>query len=100
MSNLLAIGSTGVRAYQTALTTVSENIANAGAAGYSRRTATVGEIVSSASANATMSGQLSGYGVRVTGIDRQTDAFRVAETRFTGAELAQLTKAANARVMA
>lgn len=89
MSNLLAIGSTGVRAYQTALTTVSENIANAGAAGYSRRTATVGEIVSSASANATMSGQLSGYGVRVTGIDRQTDAFRVAETRFTGAELAR-----------
>ncbi len=89
MSNLLAIGATGVRAYQTALTTVSENIANAGAAGYSRRSATLGEIVSSASANATMSGSLSGYGVRITGIDRQTDAFRVAETRLTGAELAR-----------
>ena len=44
MSDLLSIGATGVRAYQTALTTVGENIANTGVAGYSRRTATLNEV--------------------------------------------------------
>ena len=33
MSDLLSIGASGVRAYQTALNTVSENIANTGTAG-------------------------------------------------------------------
>ena len=33
MSDLLATGASGVRAYQSALTTVSENSANAGTAG-------------------------------------------------------------------
>ena len=37
MSDLLSIGASGVLAYQTALTTVSDNIANTGVAGYSRR---------------------------------------------------------------
>ena len=34
MSDLLSIGASVVRAYQTALTTVSENIAGAGVAGF------------------------------------------------------------------
>ena len=38
MSDMLAIGASGLRAYQVALNTVSENIANAGTAGYTRRT--------------------------------------------------------------
>ena len=42
MSDLLSIGASGVRAYQTALTTTSENIANAGNASYVRRSATIG----------------------------------------------------------
>lgn len=86
---MLSIGASGVRAYQSALTTTSENIANAGSTGYSRRTATLGEIVSSASANATMGGQLSGYGVRIAGVERQSDPFRAAEVRHSGAELAR-----------
>ena len=36
MSDMLSIGATGVRAYQTALTTVGDNIANTGVAGYTR----------------------------------------------------------------
>ena len=44
MSDLLSIGASGVRAYQTALSTVSENIANTGTAGYTRRTTTLGEV--------------------------------------------------------
>ena len=39
MSDLLSIGSTGVRAYQTALNVVGENIANATTQGYVRRNA-------------------------------------------------------------
>ena len=41
MSDLLSIGASGVRAYQTALTAVGENIANVGTDGYSRRTVTM-----------------------------------------------------------
>ena len=44
MTDIMSIGLSGVRAYQTALTTTSENIANAGNAGYSRRTTGVREI--------------------------------------------------------
>lgn len=37
MSDMLSIGASGVRAYQTALATVGENIANVNSAGYTRR---------------------------------------------------------------
>ena len=46
MSDLLSIGASGVRAYQTALNTVSENIANTGTAGYTRRTTNLGQVTS------------------------------------------------------
>ena len=46
MSDLLSIGASGVRAYQTALSTVSENIANTGNAGYTRRTTALSEVSS------------------------------------------------------
>ena len=49
MSDMLSIGASGVRAYQNALTTVSENIANAGVAGYSRRTTDISEVAASTS---------------------------------------------------
>ncbi len=45
MSDLLSIGASGVRTYQTALTTTSENIANAGNTSYVRRTPSINEIV-------------------------------------------------------
>lgn len=44
MADLLSIGASGVRTYQTALTTTSENIANAGNASYVRRTPSIREI--------------------------------------------------------
>ena len=43
MSDLLGLGASGVRAYQTALDIVGENIANANVPGYARRTAVVTE---------------------------------------------------------
>lgn len=84
MSDLLSIGASGVRANQSALAVVSENIANAGVAGFSRRTISTSEVVS---INA--SGATSGHGVFVTGVNRAADQFRAASVRAAGADLAR-----------
>ena len=91
MSDLLGIGASGVRAYQTALTTVGENIANTGVAGYSRRTATLSEV---SAVGGISSRDLNGLGVTVTGIGRAADAYRASAVRDAGADLAR-TEAGN-----
>jgi flagellar hook-associated protein 1 FlgK len=87
MSDMLSIGASGVRAYQVALSTVSENIANSGATGYTRRTTSISEVGSSGS----VTGQsgFNGMGSVVTGVVRVGDDFRAAEVRSTGADLAK-----------
>lgn len=84
MSDLLSIGASGVRANQAALTAVSENIANSGVAGYSRRAVTSKEVVSISATGAT-----SGHGVFVTGVSRAADAFKAAAVRASGTDLAR-----------
>lgn len=86
MSDMLSIGANGVRAYQAALTTTSENIANAGTAGYSRRVAGLREIAAPADGNNTVP---NGLGVRVGGISRAADDARSANVRAAGADLAR-----------
>jgi flagellar hook-associated protein 1 len=83
MSDMLSIGASGVRAYQTALTTVSENIANAGNAGYARRSTNVREVVAPQS----MHGHATGLGVTVAGISRAGDVHRSAEVRAATSDL-------------
>lgn len=83
MSDLLSIGASGVRAFQTALTTTSENIANSGVAGYSRRTATLSE-VSVAGAKG-----INGYGVAASGTQRAADAIKSAAVRSAGTDVAR-----------
>lgn len=78
--DMLSIGASGVRAYQGALATVSENIANVGTPGYARRTATVQEVVAR--------GQ-SGVGVHMSGVSRSADPYRAADVRRAGADLAR-----------
>lgn len=88
MSDLLSIGASGVRAYQTALNTVSENIANTGTAGYTRRTTTLGEVTSvGGGLNARISTQ--NNGVVVTGLSRSADAYRSLSVRNAGTDLAR-----------
>ena len=88
MSDLLATGASGVRAYQSALTTVSENIAYAGTAGYARRTVSLREV--NAGTGVSSSGSVSsGMGVVVDGIVRSADAFRAADVRASSADLAK-----------
>ena len=88
MSDLLSIGASGVRAYQNALSTVGDNIANTGVAGYTRRTASLREVAATGTG---LSGgvQLSGNGVLAAGVVRQADAFRAAAVRDSGADLAR-----------
>jgi len=45
MSDLLGIGASGVRSYQTALSAIGQNVSNADTAGYTRRTLTLTENV-------------------------------------------------------
>lgn len=86
MGDLLSIGASGARAYQTALSTVSENIANVGVAGYTRRTTDLREVASNGGGlNARV--YLDGAGVVAGGITRQADVYRAQAVRNAGADL-------------
>ena len=86
MSDLLSVGASGVRANQAALTTTSDNIANAGNAGYVRRSAKLSEV---AAANGRVSASSTGNGVRFAGITRAADEQRNAAVRSAGTDLAK-----------
>lgn len=86
MTDMLSIGASGVRTYQTALTTTSENIANAGTAGYSRRVATLREVAAPSDGSNRV---LNGLGVTVSGITRAASDTRNAEVRAAGSDLAR-----------
>ncbi|KQM93276.1 hypothetical protein ASE70_14375 [Sphingomonas sp. Leaf22] len=83
MSDLLSIGASGVRAYQSSLTTTSDNIANAGTTGYVRRTTSLAEI------GVGSSRQISGSGVTVAGVARAADVFRSQEVRQSTADVSR-----------
>jgi flagellar hook-associated protein 1 FlgK len=88
MSDLLSLGASGVRAYQSALATVSDNIANSATAGYVRRTVTMNE-VSGRTAGLTSLGATTGSGVVMTGITRQVDALQNQAVRSASTDLAK-----------
>jgi flagellar hook-associated protein 1 FlgK len=91
MSDLLSIGASGVRAYQTALSTVGENIANTGVTGYSRRTVALNEIGAGQQTSAVKTD--AGMGVVVGGIVRSSDTYATASLRAAGSDLARTTTA-------
>ena len=86
MSDLLSIGSSGVRAYQSALNVVGENIANATTKGYARRDPTLIEQTGGAGRQILYSANQIGQGVAFTGVGRQWDDFRAAEVRTSASE--------------
>ena len=88
MSDLLSVGATGLRAYQSSLTTVSENIANAATPGYSRRAPDLREVTTVGGGLTTL-GANSGAGVRVAGITRSSDVFRNAAVRTASSDLSR-----------
>lgn len=88
MSDLLSIGASGLRAYQTALTTVSDNIANAATPGYSRRSTTLAEVAPSLGVVTALRSN-TGNGVVVTGTARASDPLKVAAARTAAADVAR-----------
>lgn len=86
MSDLLSIGASGVRAYQTALSVVGENIANVGVTGYTRRTVQLAEASAGVGLVEKQSG---GNGVMMTGVVRSGDPYLTQNLRSAGADLAR-----------
>ena len=82
MSDLLAIGSSGVTAYQRALATVSNNIANVSTDGYSRQ-----DISITANEPAEEGGSYVGTGARFDQVRRQYDAFVESNLRNSNSDL-------------
>lgn len=91
-SDLLSIARSGTQAARVGLDVTAQNIANASSTGYVRRSASFGEVASTGGAYRI--GDLSLSGTRLSGITRNADAFRQAEVRRTGSDLAR----ANAEV--
>lgn len=86
MTDLLSIGASGARAYQSALATTSDNIANAATPGYSKRVASVRELVV---AGGNVGAINAGFGVSVSGVGRASDQFRASEVRNSSSDLAR-----------
>jgi len=86
-SDMLSIGSSGLRAAQAALDVTSPNIANAATTGYVRRSVSQTELASAG--NGTSYGVIAQWGVRVTGITRNVDATSQSEVRRTGSDAAR-----------
>ncbi len=86
MSDLLGISSTAVAAYQRALGTVSNNIANVSTEGYSRQTSTLQQ-----SAPAKQANMYLGTGVLFTSVKRAFDTFAESNLRNSNTDLATQT---------
>ncbi|MFT3965845.1 MAG: flagellar hook-associated protein FlgK [Sphingobium sp.] len=90
ISDLLAIGASGARAYRAAMGAVSENITNATTEGYNRRTVALGESASSSANSILYKPGVAFGGVEVVGIVRQTDSYldlaaRLASSNYESA---------------
>lgn len=91
MSDLLGIGSSGLRAYRNALATVSDNVANANSDGFSRRTITLTESQVSAGGSFLYRPQTTFGGVETGAISRSWDQFKSADARLAGSEAGTAT---------
>ncbi len=92
MSDMLSIGASGVRAYQTALATVGENIANVSSAGYTRRAVTLNEVPGGSGST---NGYGAGNGVTLTGVNRSVDVYSSTALRASTSDLSRTTKGAD-----
>lgn len=86
MSDLLNIGSSGLRAYRNALSTVSDNVANANSNGFSRRKIELTESQVSSGTSMLYRPQATFGGVETGAITRSWDQFKSADARLSGTE--------------
>jgi flagellar hook-associated protein 1 FlgK len=83
-SDLLSIAASGARAARLALDVTGQNIANATTEGYVRRSVGISEIAPPSGFRQVS--DTSFAGVRVTGVQRHVDQFRLAEARRTATD--------------
>ena len=83
MSDLLSIGSSGATAYQRALATVSNNIANVNTDGYTRQ-----DVSLTANQPRQIGNSYLGTGTRFDSVKRQYDAFVESNLRNSNSDLA------------
>lgn len=83
MSDLLNIGSSGLRAYRAALNATGENVANAETAGYSRRSVKLEQATASGGSDVLYREAILFNGVSAAGVQRAWDSFRATEARYS-----------------
>ncbi|SFS12756.1 flagellar hook-associated protein FlgK [Sphingomonas jatrophae] len=89
MTDLLGIGASGLSSYRTGLSTIGDNVANANTAGYVRRDVTLGAAATIGGANPLYRDGSAVGGVRVLGVARAADAYKIADARLTAADAAR-----------
>jgi flagellar hook-associated protein 1 FlgK len=90
MSDMLAIGQTGIRAYARALDTLADNVANAATPGHVRRTTELVPVNQGGSRGALELDPGGGSGVRLAAIVRAADLLQVDTLRRTEGDAAAL----------
>ena len=88
MSDLLAIGYSGLRAYSKSLGTVADNIANAQTPGYARRGLNLAEAVNGSASVLYRTGVNPG-GVDIQGVSRSVDAWLTEDARLSSGDAAR-----------
>jgi flagellar hook-associated protein 1 len=85
MTDLLTLGSSGLRAYMRAMGTIGDNIANAQTPGYARRTTQIGETLP-ASVSSLASRNEASSGLRVMTTERIANQWRIDDARNAAAD--------------
>jgi flagellar hook-associated protein 1 FlgK len=90
MSDMLAIGQSGVRAYARALDLVADNVANAATPGHVRRTATLSPVNAGGGKGPLELDPGGGSGVRLTAVSRAVDLLQMDTLRRAEGDVAAL----------
>ncbi|MGI4880553.1 MAG: flagellar hook-associated protein FlgK [Janthinobacterium lividum] len=95
MSDLLGIGASGIAAYQTALSVVGDNVANADTPGYVRRTIVLETAAAGGAGAPALRDFGGGNGVTVGGIGRAFDVLKAGAARDADSDLSRITTRAD-----
>lgn len=85
MTDILSIGSTGLKAYSKALGTIADNVANAQTPGYARRTLALAEAPSTGGM-LLYRGSVTPAGVEVRGVVRSVDQWLIDDARVSNGD--------------
>lgn len=86
MSDILSIGKSAINSYQTALSAISENVANASTAGYTRRTVTIEQVQGTAGSSIYYNNYSGFAGSRVASIGRAYNQYQAADARAAASD--------------